>query len=253
MISFKVDGHVGTATIERPEKRNALNAQICQEMGDFLEQNSELRAVVLQGEGKAFSAGADLGSRFEPGDGETPKDAFRPALEVLQQQIDEFSGTVIVPIQGPAIGAGMQLAVGCDIRIAGPKAVISIPAAKLSIHLAPSNIERLVQLVGVGQAKEVLLAARTYNAEEALSAGLVSRIVDDPKAAALELAKEISQLAPLSGQGHKRSINMLAQRLMRPEIREQIAEFEKTAFASDDLQEGVASFNEKRPAEFQGK
>lgn len=252
MITFEARGHVGIATIDRRERRNALNGEMCDQLRGHLEESSELRAIVLTGAGTAFCAGADLVSRFA-GEGDATTDTFRPAFERVLDAIVAHPAPVVAAINGPAIGAGMQLAVACDVRVAALGARLAIPGGKLGIHLSARNIWRLAQLVGQGSARDFLLAGRTVEAEEALRLGLVQYVDNDALGAALALAGEIAASAPITVRGHKLSLNLVAEaNWLGAAARNQIAEREAAAFASDDLQEGLAAFADKRTPNFKG-
>ena len=252
MIDFEYRGHVAIATIDRQERRNALNAQLCEQLRLQLEARSPVRALVLTGAGSAFCSGADLVTRFEErGDAQT--DTFRPSFERMLDAIVAYPAPVIAAINGPAIGAGMQLAVACDIRVAALGTRMAIPGGRLGVHLSARNIWRLAQLVGQGNARDFLLAGRTVDAEEALRLGLVQYVEHDALGAALALAGEIAGSAPLTIQGHKRALNLVAERAWLDEQAvAEIADQEGGAFASDDLQEGLAAFAEKRSPNFRG-
>lgn len=255
MIALNRDGGVATITLDRQERRNALNGDICVELTALLTTLHDARAVVITGAGTAFCAGADLGNRFGAGDGQGgTTDTFRPTFEVLLDSISALAAPVIAAINGPAIGAGMQLAVACDLRVAAPGAKLAIPAGRLGILLSPANIQRLSQLVGHGLARDFLLTGREVTGVEALQLGLVQRVADDPLAAAQQLCAHIASLAPLSVQGHKRALNLVnvASGLCADES-EEIIEMEREAFASDDLVEGMAAFSEKRDPMFRGR
>lgn len=252
MIRFEERGLVGFATIDRQERRNALNAELCAELRARLEQSTELRAIIITGAGTAFCSGADLVTRFAA-DGDATTDTFRPAFEEVLDAIVAHPAPVIAAINGPAIGAGMQLAVACDVRVAALGARLAIPGGKLGIHLSARNIWRLVQLVGQGAARDFLLAGRAVDAEEALHLGLVQYVDHDAAAAALALAGEIAASAPLTVRGHKRSLNLVADaQWLGDDARAEIAALEAGAFASNDLREGMAAFAEKRTPEFHG-
>ncbi|HEV7525758.1 MAG TPA: enoyl-CoA hydratase-related protein [Acidimicrobiia bacterium] len=252
MISFEQRGQVGIATIDRQERRNALNGELCDELRARLESSSSLRAIVLTGAGTAFCAGADLVTRFAS-HGDTATDTFRPAFEEVLDAIVAHPAPVIAAINGPAIGAGMQLAVACDLRVAALGARLAIPGGKLGIHLSARNIWRLANLVGQGAARDFLLAGRTVDAEEALRIGLVQYVDHDALGHALALAGEIAASAPMTIAGHKQALNLVAEAQWLGEgARAHIAELEAGAFASDDLQEGMAAFAEKRTPNFKG-
>ncbi len=248
---------MGVAVIDRPERRNALSADLCGDLLANLEGNPDLRAVVITGAGeKAFCAGADLGQRasdvggLEHGGGDT----FRPAFERLLDAIVAFPGPVLAAVNGAALGAGMQLAVACDLRVTAPNARFGIPAARLGVLLSAANVARLADLVGQAVARDLLLTARILDVSEAEAVGLVQRRSDDALQAALGLAGTISTLAPMSVAGHKAALNLVAEaHALTPGLRDQIQALEADAFASADLQEGLAAFAEKREPNFQGR
>jgi enoyl-CoA hydratase len=252
VIRFDIEGRVGVATIDRTERRNALDADHCDELRVALETHRDLLAVVVTGAGSAFCAGADLGARFADGGGRGA-DTFRPAFERVLDAIVDHRAPVIAAIHGPAIGAGMQLAVACDIRVAGPDARLAIPGGRLGILLSATNIARLAALVGQGAARDFLLTGRSVGAHEGVAIGLVQREADDPVGAARDLAHEIASLAPLSVQGHKRALNLIAAAgTVGAGARAEIDAAEAAAFSSRDLEEGMAAFAEKRPPRFSG-
>jgi enoyl-CoA hydratase len=255
MIQFEVRGLVGLATIDRPDRRNALNGELCAVLRDHLVGHPDLRAVVITGAGSAFCAGADLVTRFEPtesGD-DGPVDTFRPAFEELLDAIVDHPSPVIAAVNGPAMGAGMQLAVACDLRVAVPTARFAIPVGRLGVHLSPRNIWRLATLAGQGAARDLLLAGRAVDADEARRLGIVQYLADDAQASALEIAADIAASAPLAMRGHKRSLNLVAEaQWLSAAARAEVAALEAAAFASDDLREGMAAFAEKRTPNFKG-
>jgi enoyl-CoA hydratase len=261
VIRWETRGPVGLATIDRPDRRNALNAQLCDDLRGYIQGSSGLRAVVITGAGKAFCAGADLVTRAGDTAGGVTHgggDTFRPAFERLLDAIVELPLPVIAAINGAALGAGTQLAVACDLRVAASAAVFGIPAAKLGVLISTPNVQRLALLVGQGAAREILLTGRLYDVNEARALGLLHRVVEDVSADALAWAEEIAGLAPLTISGHKRALNLLAQAQgfqSGPDSNPlaELRALEDQAFRSRDLREGLAAFAEKRTPNFEGR
>lgn len=257
-ILWERSGDVGVALIDRPERRNALDAELCEALRGHLVSERDLRAVVIGGTGdKAFCAGADLGRRaadteggLEHGGGDT----FRPAFEALLDAIVDHPSPVIAAVNGAALGAGMQLAVACDLRVVAPHATFGIPAGRLGVMLSAANIRRLALLTGQATARDVLLTARTLDIDEAERVGLVQRRATDAVEDARALAHEIAALAPLSIRGHKHALNLVAATGGLTDAQfEELARLERQAFESDDLQEGLTAFAEKRTPRFTGR
>lgn len=255
MIRWETRGPVGLATIDRPERRNALSAALCDDLRGHLAAASGLRAVVITGAGSAFCAGADLSTRFE---GESSEDVFRPAFERLVAEIASVPAPVIAAVNGPALGAGTQLAVACDLRVVAPTGAFSIPATHLGAMISPENVARLVGIVGQAHARDLLLTGRRIDRDEARRMNLVHRLADDALADALAWADEIATFAPLTVAGHKAALNAVAAaaaptRGRDDDILTTLDALVAAAFASADIREGLAAFAEKRKPNFTGR
>jgi enoyl-CoA hydratase len=237
VISQSRDGDVAVIEINRHERRNALDAEHCDALRDAVhEQAAEGgRAIVITGAGSSFCSGADLGAAYDA--------AFRDALYSMLAAITETRVPVLAAVNGPAIGAGAQLAIACDLRVAAPAAAFAIPTARLGLAVDPWTIRRLVLLSGVGTAQAVLIGCETLDAERALQCGLASRLGD--RATAMAWARELAALAPLTLAYSKQALN-------QPDDSELAKAFE-ACWASDDCAEGQRARAEKRPPRFRGR
>lgn len=189
MITTEIHGAVGLIRLERHEKRNALDIEHLEALGDAVgELAAGTRAIVVTGAGTSFCAGADFGGVY--GDG------FRRALYSALNRFLAAPVPVVAAVNGPAIGAGTQVALACDLRVADPSAVFAVPTARNGLAVDPWTVRRLALLAGGGPARALLLGCDRLDATRAHQAGLADRIgsVDD----ALEWAREIATFAPLS-------------------------------------------------------
>jgi enoyl-CoA hydratase len=200
MIGVTREGHVTTLELQRPERRNALNSELVDGLRVAIEQaaTEDVHAIVLTGQGTVFCAGADLSGDVLAAD-------YPDRLIALNLAIDKAPMPVIAAINGPAIGAGLQLAMICDLRVVAPKAFFQFPIAKYGLALDNWSIRRLTSLVGYGRARAMLIAAEKLSADVALQTGMANRIgtLEDAQA----WAAEIAGLVPISVQHSKRVLN----------------------------------------------
>jgi enoyl-CoA hydratase len=195
---------------------------------------------VLTGAGGHFCAGADLTGLED--------ESFAATLRVVLRRLHDAPFPTIAAVDGAALGAGTQLAVACDLRVATPTASFGIPAAKLGLMVDHWTVQRVATLAGHGPARAMLLAAELLSGDDAVRLGLAQRSggLDD----ALAWAGEIAQLAPLTIQGHKLMLNGLEDDPADdPGVREAFSR----AWSSADLQEGIAAFHERRSPRFRGE
>ena len=242
MIGITQAEAVMTIELQRPERRNALNSQLVDELREAMQKASpeNVRAIVLTGQGTVFCAGADLSGDAFAAD-------YPDRLIELHKVMDQALIPVIGFINGPAIGAGLQLAMRCDLRVVGPDAFFQFPTSKYGLALDNWSIRRLSSLVGHGRARAMLLTAEKLTAEVALQTGMANRI--GTLADAQAWAAEIAGLAPLAIQHAKRVLNDDGSwEEPWPEHREL---FDK-AWASQDVIEAQIARVEKRPPKFQG-
>ncbi len=241
-------------TIDRPAARNAIDAAVLQGLDDaiaFLESD-DVRAVVVTGAGdKAFVAGADISAMRSLG----PVDAemFSARGQAVLDRLARLPAPVIAAVNGVALGGGCELAMACDIVLAGPGARFGQPEVKLGVIPGFGGTQRLVRRVGWSNALDLCLTGRVVDGSEALRMGLVSRVVEgDVLAAAVALGNEIAALGPVAVRLCKRVLHENAD---LPLASAQAAE--RTAFglcfATADQKEGMSAFLEKRPARFAGR
>ena len=234
MITRHRAGDVAVIEIDRHERRNALDTEHCHALRDAV-QTEGARAIVITGAGSSFCAGADLGAVYDA--------AFRDALYGMLTAVTDAPVPVLAAVNGPAIGAGAQLAIACDLRIAAGEATFAIPTARLGIAVTPWTIRRLALLTGTGTAQAMLIGVESLDAARALQCGLASRLGD--RAAALAWARELAELAPLSLAYAKKALN-------GQDSADLIKDFE-ACWASDDAAEGQRARAEKRPPRFRGR
>ncbi len=246
---------VAILTVNRPEKRNALNAQVRSELIavlDELRRSDDVRVVVLTGAGeKAFVAGADIAEFTD----RTPIDQ-REAMagRRVYDEVAAFPKPTIAMINGYALGGGCELAIACDVRVAARSARLGQPEVKLGILPGGGASQRLPRLVGPGQALRLMLTGDTVDAEEAQRIGLVEVVVDDAelRARTLELAATIASHSPVALALIKDAARAAFEMPLSAGLRYE-RELFVTAFASEDGSEGVRAFLEKRPPEFRGR
>jgi 2-(1,2-epoxy-1,2-dihydrophenyl)acetyl-CoA isomerase len=263
MIITEQYGRVGVIKFNRPDRLNALHATMSAETRQQIEEwnvDPSVGAIVLTGEGRAFCAGADMGGwqrqierRDEGGNGarqERPQ--VRPPREESWTEMWQRSKPAICAINGPAIGAGLTITLGADVRIATPQARLSMRFVRVGVmpELASSYI--LSHIVGVSHALELMLSGRIISGEEAGRIGLVNRVVepdrllDDAIATAAEIAfNPAESLRAIKRQAWENLTNVDIRRVMREEMREFVAAQRRPQF-----KEAVTAFREKRDPDF---
>lgn len=254
-LRVEVADGVATITIDRPEKRNALNGQVRQELVaalDRMQPDEAIRVAVLTGAGeKAFVAGADIGEFAE----RTPIEQ-RAAMEGRRvfDALASFPRPVIASINGYALGGGCELALACDLRIAARSARLGQPEVNLGILPGGGGTQRLPRLVGMGRAMRLILTGELIGAEEAERIGLVDEVVDDedlPRRTR-ELAASIAKHSPVALKLIKEAVRAAAEMPLTAGLALE-RELFITAFSSEDRSEGVNAFLEKRPPDFKGR
>jgi enoyl-CoA hydratase/carnithine racemase len=256
------DGHVAIVTLNRPERLNAITGPMLDAFSQALielDDDPEVRAVVITGAGRGFCAGLDLqdqvsGQGLGQGDGigtTTQRFNLRDAPPTVLHNMDT---PTICALNGGAAGYGMDLALGCDIRIASDKGKLSAAFTKRGVLPESGGTWLLPRIVGWSSAAEIMFTGRTLEAEQLLEAGLVSRVVphDSLMQDVLGVAGEIAANAPLAVQATKRMMRMGQNETFEANVHHVFLQL-LPLFRTKDFKEGISSFLEKRDPKFEGR
>lgn len=253
-VRLALDGAVATLTVDRPEARNALDADTVRDFHeglDRVEADAAVRAVIVTGAGSSvFVAGADVRTLLA----RSTADVLAAANNRLFARIESLAMPTIAAINGWALGGGLELALACDVRIASAAARLGLPETGLGILPGAGGTQRLPRIVGAGHAREMVLFGTIHDAETAARIGLVNRVVtpEELMPAAHELADRAAKRAPVATRLAKlalaASANVPADWGARFEIVAQAV-----LNSTSDMREGMTAFLEKRPAGFRGE
>jgi len=212
MFDLRMDGDTARLRLARPEARNAIPVAGWEALADKVAEAAQAsaRLLLLTGDEKAFSAGADISEFPALLDDPAARSRFRKAMRTGIEAVAEAAIPTAALIEGPCYGAAVALALACDLRIAGPGAAFAITPAKFGISYPQEDVHRLVTLVGRGQAARLLLTARGIDAAEAHRIGLVDILADDPPAEAAALADAIAAGSAASHAELRRAIRLAA-------------------------------------------
>jgi enoyl-CoA hydratase/carnithine racemase len=256
-IEVTVDHAIATITLNRPEQLNAWDWQMHRELRTAyaaLDASDDVRVIILTGAGRAFCAGAGLAPKGETFDGSRDPSAWDARYPGPAREAAELMTPVIAAINGAAVGAGITMAVACDLRIAAEDAKIGFVFNRRGVIPDADLLWSLPRLIGYARAMDLLLTGRIFSGREAAEAGLVSRAVprDDVLAVATEMARDIAtNVAPASAAITKQ----LARRFLEVADRRAALEYERALFRwagqQADAREGVEAFLQRRPAQWQ--
>lgn len=250
--------NVHRLTIRNERHRGALSAAVL----DGLEQGiirtpSAARCLLLTGSGQMFSAGYDLSALAIPPDPEHADRTIAPDSVALFQLIDSQPLPVVVAVNGPALGGGLELVLACDLRIAVSSASLGAPAGRLGLVYSPVGLERLMAEVPFAVASELFLGDARLSAQRAYELGLFNQIVDSHllDRLSVELASRVAMLAPLSVRSNRQALRELSRQGPRlsPTDRERLLAARAEAMSSTDFAEGVSAFREHRTPRFIGR
>ncbi|HSJ17346.1 MAG TPA: enoyl-CoA hydratase-related protein [Solirubrobacterales bacterium] len=250
---------VARLTLSNPERRNAIDHEVLDGLAEALrelDRGIEIRCVIVTGAGGTFSAGYDIA--------DIPEESFERDAEALvahphhaaMDAVSSHPYPVLAAIPGPCLGGGLELAVRCDLRVAGEGARLGMPPAKLGLIYGHTGLARFIDVIGVARTKELFLTGRELPAARAEAIGLVNEVVPDAEleTAAIDLAARIAANAPLAARGNKRAIETLAAfPRLSPQQERELIELRRSCFVSEDFREGIRAFSEKRKPRWKGE
>ncbi len=257
-LIYETDGHIATITLNRPERLNAISGPMLRSFSRALaeaDHDPDVRVIVITGAGRGFCAGLDLkdfsaGTGIGNGAGQARFD-LREAPPVVLHTTDK---PVLCALNGPAAGYGMDLALGCDIRIASEEGKLAAVAVRRNVLPESGGTWLLPRLVGWARAAEVAFRGRVIDAREALALGLVNRVVPHAElmAATREWAAEIASCAPVAVQATKRMMRLGLEESFEANVHHVYLQL-LPLFRSEDFREGVAAFTERREPVWKGR
>jgi enoyl-CoA hydratase/carnithine racemase len=257
-IIAEKQGPIGWLTFNNPARRNAISIDMWEaipQVLDRFEQDAEVRVIVLKGEGdRAFVSGADVSQYEKQRSSAEGIQYYEEIASRVQDRLQGCDKVLVAMIRGYCLGAGINISLCCDLRIAAEDARLGVPAAKLGLGYRASSLKNLVDTVGPAYAREVLVTGRQFKAEEAKAMGLVHRVapVAELEPLVLEYCAMISENAPLTIRASKRIVRELLRSSAAFDA-QSCAALVKQCFDSQDYIEGRRAFMEKRKPVFQGK
>ena len=254
LVAVEDRGSVRHVVLTRPEKRNALNGEVIQGLGDAFRGaagDDSVRCLVLRGEGAMFSSGMDLADLRELSENPQTVRPYRREILAIWNLLEEMPKPTIAQIHGACLGGALELALACDMRTMADDAVTGLLEVRIGLLPDVGGSSRLPAVVGVGRAKELIMTGGVIDGREAHRIGLANRIAPAAELDALtqKLCDELVACAPLAVGLAKRIVDASARPALAATLEHEITAQERLA-ASEDFAEGARAFQEKRDPEF---
>ena len=261
-VSISIDNGIADVRLNRPDKLNALDQAMFEgivDIGEALKGKPDVRVVVLSGEGRGFCAGLDFGSFQAMAGAGAPADRSLGAIGGTDGRIthlgqqaawvwQELGVPVIAALHGAALGGGLQIALGADIRIVAPDAKLSVLEARWGLIPDMTGTVILPKLVGLDVAKDLTFTGRIVSGEEAVALGLATRLSDDPHAAALELAADLATKSPDALREGKRLLNLSGTRTLAEQLHDERVTMASLIGSPNQVEATMAYFETRSPS-----
>ena len=263
-LALNLDGAIAEVRLARPERSNALNATMWQEIRqafEWIDSAPEIRVAILSGEGRHFCAGIDLGmlagvqQQIAAADGARSREALRRLILDLQDcltAIERCRKPVIAAIHGACVGGALDLVTCCDLRYAAADAIFSIKEIDIGMAADVGTLQRLPRIIGDGMLRELAYTGRQFGAEEARSIGLVNRVYADQEsllAGVMDIAREVAAKSPIAVTGTKAMISYMRDHTVNDGL-EYVATWNSAMLQSNDLRVAIAAHMSKQKPEF---
>ena len=256
-VRYEKDGHIVRLTLNRPDALNAINQGLMEDLNDAcetVEEDKEVRVVILTGEGRAFSAGADLKALKGSSESGDMSDEFLRFWHKTFNRFEDLPVCTIAAINGFALAGGLELVMCCDLAILSQEAQIGDQHANFGLVAGGGNTQRLPRALGIRKAKEIMYSGDWISPQDALNFGLVNKVVpaDKLEEEVMALAKKLCEKSPMATATVKRLINKGMQVDLHSGLEMELNSV-VNHFTTEDCKEGLAAFNEKRAPQFKGR
>ncbi len=257
IVTTEDRGPVRQIVLNRPEKRNAMNAELILALNEAIQYaagDPDVRVVVLRGEGPMFSSGIDFASFAPLVEDPTRLREFRRPMIESWNLLEEMTKPTIAQIHGACIGGAMELALACDMRTIADDAMIGLPETRIGLIPDVGGCSRLPAMIGIGRAKEMVMASKLITGTEAERIGLANRVAPADQLDALtnQLVAELLACAPIAVGLSKRVMDAAAKPALASTLEQEVT-VQQICAASDDFAEGAAALTEKRDPNFSGR